>query len=89
MFINNFIFLEERTKPHEGRKKPAHARKPSKAIFLVFGAKTIYRRTQNQLKGTKEPTTRERPEEAKVKEKSRMERDKAVQCKRDQAKNAA
>ena len=35
--------------------------------------------------GTEEPTTRERPEEAKVKEKSRMERDKAVQCKRDQA----
>ena len=29
------------------------------------------------MKGTKEPTTRERPEEAKVKEKSRMEGDKA------------
>ena len=52
---------------------------------MVFGAKTVYRQTQNQLIGTEEPTTRERPEEAKVKEKSRMEGDKAVQCKRDQA----
>ena len=70
------------------RQEEASAcKKTLKAYFLVFGATTVYRRTQNQLIGTEEPTTRERPEEAKVKEKSRMERDKAVQCKRDQAKN--
>ena len=76
-----------------GRRENDHAKagrsqrmqENPQGLFLVFGAKTVYRRTQNQLIGTKEPTTRERPEEAKVKEKSRMERDKAVQCKRDQA----